>query len=125
MQNAASIAGLLLTTEALIVEKKEPQNNNRVAAARRAEWAGCTKTDAEKKKRGCESSPAFFVVSPASPCEDYAIAPFNSLHRAVCVSLHDTGGVSARRRGIAGGIPLGSDLIAIDATFCCLADGPD
>ncbi len=27
LQNAASIAGLLLTTEALIVEKKEPQNN--------------------------------------------------------------------------------------------------
>jgi chaperonin GroEL len=27
LQNAASIAGLLLTTEALIVEKKEPHNN--------------------------------------------------------------------------------------------------
>ena len=42
LQNAASIAGLLLTTEAIVVEKKEDKPAPcRSAAA--AAWAGCTK----------------------------------------------------------------------------------
>jgi len=40
LQNAASIAALLLTTEALIVEKKENHPLRQLRAA--VEWAACT-----------------------------------------------------------------------------------
>ena len=44
LQNAASIAGLLLTTEAIVVEKKEDKSGH---PARRAAvaWAGCTRPE--------------------------------------------------------------------------------
>ena len=45
LQNAASIAGLLLTTEALIVEKKEKEAAH-PAVRRAAAWAGCTRPGA-------------------------------------------------------------------------------
>ena len=40
LQNAASIAGLLLTTECVVVEKKEEKPAP--AGLRAAAWAGCT-----------------------------------------------------------------------------------
>ena len=42
LQNAASIAGLLLTTECVVVEKKEEKPAP--AGGRAAAWAGCTST---------------------------------------------------------------------------------
>ena len=47
LQNAASIAGLLLTTEALVVEKKEEKPPAPAAAAAVA-WAGCTNSRSRK-----------------------------------------------------------------------------
>ena len=50
LQNAASIAGLLLTTEALIVEKKEKEARTPVAR-RAAAWAACTRLQPFAGKR--------------------------------------------------------------------------
>ncbi len=59
LQNAASIAGLLLTTEALIVEKKEKERPPRRPV--RAAWAGCTSRRARTEaKRAAEWAARFF-----------------------------------------------------------------
>ena len=42
LQNAASIAGLLLTTECVVVEKKEEKPAPSVVLRAVAAWAGCT-----------------------------------------------------------------------------------
>ena len=50
-QNAVSIAGLMLTTEALVSEIKEdekPQRRRRRAAVWAAAWAGCTKFQSQR-----------------------------------------------------------------------------
>ena len=50
LQNAASIAGLLLTTECVVVEKKE--DKPALAGRRAAAWAGCTRSG----PAGCEDT---------------------------------------------------------------------
>ena len=54
LQNAASIAALLLTTEALVVEIPEPKAAP-AAAATAAAWTACTKTAGSREGRESES----------------------------------------------------------------------
>ena len=49
LQNAASIAGLLLTTECVVVEKKE-EKPAPAAVLRAAAWAGCTRSQESRVK---------------------------------------------------------------------------
>ena len=59
LQNAASIAGLLLTTECVVVEKKEDKPAPAVGL-RAAAWAGCTKPDSEQQRSAPGHRPGRF-----------------------------------------------------------------
>ena len=72
LQNAASIAGLLLTTECVVVEKKEEKPRRRCLRA--AAWAGCTKpgSPADRSAPGVIPGRSCFPASPSEVCSTVA-----------------------------------------------------
>ena len=72
LQNAASIAGLLLTTECVVVEKKEDKPAP-AGGLRAAAWAGCTKPESQQpsaphgRSAPAAIAGALHFVSPRRP----------------------------------------------------------
>jgi hypothetical protein len=119
LQNAASIASLLLTTEALVSEIPEDKPNPRRAADTAAAWAGCTKPFQSRSIEGGRKAP-FFIFPPQATSSAAVMGP---LTNGVGVGLEH---LPELQRGCEAGLqPLARGHLVQLAVLLGRSDGPD